>query len=44
MRPAQIAREIRPRWKSHHKQLAGGHCESLALLPNLAQAQAISGG
>ena len=27
----------------HHKQLVGGHCESLALLPNLVQSQAVDG-
>lgn len=44
MRPARFAREISPRWKPRHKQLVGNRCESLALLPNLVQAQTVSGG
>ena len=44
MRPAHFAREISPRWKPRHKRLVGNLCESLALLPNLVQAQAVSGG
>ena len=43
MRPAHSAREVRHRRNPHHKQLVGGHCESLALLPNLVQSQAVDG-
>ena len=44
MRPAHYAREVGPCGNPHHKHLVGDHCESLAFLPGLAQAQAVRGG